>query len=80
MINTRFSRCLQGDINTVETLKEELENRTRRFDETLNDRNFKIEQCERQIGELQFNIKDRDRRLAETTERLGEAEEKTDVV
>jgi hypothetical protein len=45
----------------------------------LNDKNFTIDQCERQIGALQLNIKDREHKLAETIERLGEAEQKIDV-
>ena len=56
-----------------------MDNRNRRIDQILNDKNLEIDQRDRQIGVLELNIKDRDHRLAETVERLGEAEQKIDV-
>jgi uncharacterized protein (DUF3084 family) len=81
-ILSSFFFNIQGEspqIGTVQTLREELDNRNRRFDEILNDKNFTIDQRERQIGALELNIKDREHKLAETVEKLGEAEQKIDV-
>ncbi len=64
---------------TIETLQEELQNRNKRIDEILNEKNAAIDQCERQIHELQLNIQDREHKLVHLNDKLEQAEQKLDV-
>jgi len=77
-----FSLYLKGDHSqgdTIEALQEELQNRSQRIDEIINEKNSVIDQCERQIDALQLNIQDREHKLDHTNEKLAQAEEKIDV-
>lgn len=63
----------------IGTLREEIRNREKRIDQILEEKYSVIHEFESQISDLQSTIRDREREIAKTNDKLQQSEQNFDV-